>query len=136
MAIDLRWWDEEHLLEYRCSGDVDGPELLAANRAALADERFPSVRTQLCDMRWVSSFEISREEIRDIVELDLRASDLAPGCDRVAIVAEDDLIYGFARMYELTLDGRVPGWEVGVFRERAEAVAWLEVPDPDPHPAP
>ena len=136
MTIDLRWWDRSGLLEYQCDGEVDGPELLDANRAALADDRFPAVRAQLCDMRTVSFFDITREEIREIVELDLRASARAPLCRRVAIVAEEDLIYGFARMYEMTLDGRVPGWEVGVFRTRAEATAWLVVPDPDPSPLP
>lgn len=135
MSIDLLWWSDPPVLEYRCQGAVDGSELVARNREALDDARFPGVEAQLCDMEEVDSFEITREQIRRIVELDLEAAAVAPGCDRVAIAAAEDLIFGFARMYEMTLDGRVPGWEVGVFRTRADAVAWLEVEDRGAPPA-
>lgn len=130
MAITLLWWPEQDVLEYRCRGAVDGSTLVARNREALADPRFADVRGQLCDMERVEAFDISRGQIRTIVELDLRASTLAPRCSKVAIAAPDDLIFGFARMYELILDGRVPGWEVGVFHTRAEAATWLGVVDP------
>ncbi len=45
------------------------------------------------------------------------------GC-RLAIVASEDLVYGMARMYEMQVGALPPS--VGVFRDMAEAEAWLE----------
>lgn len=131
MAIELIWWDGGKVVEYLCQGEVDGAELLARNREALADARFRDLRLQLCDMEAVTSFQISKKEIEQIVDIDLRASALAPGVTKVAIACEADIIFGFARMYEMILDGRVPGWEVGVHRTRAEALEWLGIEDRD-----
>lgn len=129
MSIELLWWEGGEALEYLCTGDVTGGELLARNREAVRDPRFGDLRFQLCDMEAVTSFEITREEIRQIVDVDLRASQVAPDLERVAIACHEDLIFGFARMYEMTLDGRVPGWEVGVRRTRQEALEWLGIED-------
>lgn len=127
MAIQLRWWQGTSVLEYVCSGRVDGEELIAANLEALADARFPGLSAQVCDMEQVTAFDIDREQILRIIAIDFRASARAPGMTRVGIACRDDLIFGYGRMYELLLDGRVPGWEVGVFRTRDEALAWLGV---------
>lgn len=131
MAIELIWWDGGKVVEYLCQGDVNGAELLARNREALADPRFRDLRLQLCDMETVTSFEISKKEIEQIVDIDLRASTLAPHITKVAIACEADIIFGFARMYEMILDGRVPGWEVGVHRTRGQALEWLGIEDRD-----
>lgn len=127
MAIELSWWEGGEVLEYQCEGRVDGAELVAANREAIADPRFRELKVQLCDMEAVGSFDIGEPDIKTIIEIDMQASALAPAMTRVAIACREDLIFGYARMYEMLLEGRVPGWEVGVFRTREQARAWLGV---------
>lgn len=125
MAIDLIWWRDEPVLEYICSGEVTGEELLARNREALSDARFPGIRLQLCDMERVEDFRITPAQVRTIVEIDREAAKVAPGMERLAIASTQDLIYGFSRMYQITLGGEIPAWEVGSFRTRREALDWL-----------
>lgn len=135
MGIQLIWWPGGEVLEYTCTGAVEGPDLVSANREALDDPRFPGLRYQLCDMEQVSTFEVGADDIRRIVSIDQEAARRAPGIERVAIACAGDLIYGFARMYELTLGGTAPGWETGVFRTRAEATSWLGLDEDGQVPA-
>ena len=53
--------------------------------------------------------------------------DSAGGACRFAIVAPQEAIFGLSRMYETyrALDQRSTK-RVGVFRDRAEALAWLD----------
>ena len=49
----------------------------------------------------------------------------------LAIVTDDDLAFGMARMYQLLTDG-LPV-RIGVFRELREATAWLRAAPPETH---
>lgn len=135
MGIDLIWWRDRPILELLCHGTVEGVQFVTKTRESLEHPRYPALVGQLVDLRQADSLAINRDQIRTIVELDLQGSEKAPDCEKVALVAPEDLIFGYARMYELTLEGRIPGWEVGVFRTRPEALAWLGVEDRPDAPA-
>lgn len=130
MPIRLSWWSGGEVLEYACHGRVDGEELIERNVEALRDPRFPAIRRQLCDMEAVTEFVVSPSEIRRIIDIDFQAAEVAPAMTRIAIACQEDIIFGYGRMYEMLLDGRIPGWEVGVFRTRGEAMGWLGVAEP------
>ncbi|MEQ8329018.1 MAG: hypothetical protein RH859_01000 [Longimicrobiales bacterium] len=129
MPIDLIWWPDEPAVEFACAGPVTGLDLVRANRDVIADPRATTLRWQLADMEAVTEFEINRSHIEQIVMYDTQLARLAPDLERVAIACREDLIYGFARMYELTLAGQDPAWETGVFRTRGQALEWLGVAD-------
>lgn len=129
MPINLIWWQDEPAVEFACDGSVTGVDLVRANREVIADPRATTLRWQLADMETVTEFEIKRSQIEQIVMYDKELARLAPDLERVAIACREDLIYGFARMYELTLAGQDPAWETGVFRARAQALEWLGVAD-------
>jgi len=73
----------------------------------------------------------SRESIRGLADLSARM-DTAAGESRFAIVAPQESLFGLGRMYETyrALDQRSTK-RVGVFRDRDEALRWLEGIEPE-----
>lgn len=65
---------------------------------------------------------LSADEIRDLVYLTDSLQSRHP-LGPTAIIAQSDLVYGMARMYEILLEGK--GVPVGVFRTVREGEEWL-----------
>lgn len=98
---------------------------LADLREALRDVHAqPSGRLRLWDYSG-TRVSMNGEEARALAAF-ARTLDRPP--TRVAILVATDVEYGIARMHLAWRDEQ--GMESRVFRDRAEALAWLATPDP------
>ena len=79
------------------------------------------LRYWLVDLTDVESIEISTGEIRKLVDIDKRLSELLPESS-VAIAAPSDEAFGISRMWQLMADE--VDWPKGVFRSFDEAERW------------
>lgn len=79
--------------------------------------------TDLCmDFRGWDARCLTPEQVGRYRSLNDRIAHLLPG-SRTAIVVDSDLAYGLGRMYEVV--GAGERFEVRVFREARDAMAWL-----------
>ena len=84
------------------------------------DPMFDPTFCQLWDCTGVTAVAVTGEGLRQLATVSV----FQPGTPR-AIVAPNDAMYGLARMFQ-TLRG-FQGEQIAVFRELADAHAWLEV---------
>jgi hypothetical protein len=102
-------------------------ELSAAglNELSMAQREDPCVirsMRELLDFRGVDHVAVTATTIRHRAKDDIAHAESYPY--QLAIVVASDLVYGFARMYELLTDEY---FHVQVFRDYVEACAWLGV---------
>ena len=87
------------------------------------ENKFRIYRYSLADYTAATDIDVSNDAIHTIVEYCRRASKINPK-PIVAIVANQDLAFGLARMWEILVDA--VDWETMVFRKREDAEAWIE----------
>ena len=92
--------------------------IVSATREYLEHPDFDAGFRALVDLTAVTRAEMHTD---DVTKVGLE-SPYAPG-SWLALVASDDVTYGLARAFEMTVESR--GRMVRVFRDRAEADAWL-----------
>jgi hypothetical protein len=95
----------------------DGPAL---QRLIIEDPDFDPGFSQLLDLTAVTKVDVDAEVIRTLAQ----TSVFSPGARR-AFVADNPVMFGFARMFEMLHETR-GGAGVRVFRSRDEALHWLE----------
>jgi len=86
-------------------------------------DKFRQYRYSLSDYTETTKLEVSTQKIKLIAEYGKRAAIGNPEAI-VAVVANQDLIYGLTRMSK-TLIGEI-GWEIMIFRSREDAEAWIK----------
>lgn len=107
----------QKLLTVTLSGVVDD--------ADFADEGFPDIPVgtrEILDMSAATRAAVSGAEIRRVAERDQAWPNRVT---QMAIVAPTEVAFGLARMYQTLADGMKT--EVKVFRDVAEARAWLDI---------
>ncbi len=78
----------------------------------------------LCDYRKITEFHLDTEDIRTVVDQDKKHEYLFDQ-SKCAIVGKNDLIFGYARMWEIfSQDTDI---DIMVFRDINEAIIWLEM---------
>ena len=99
------------------TGILTEEELVDALKKHLTqdEDKFNKYRYSLADYTAVTKLDVSTEAIHRIADICISASSVNPEAV-VASVADQDLIYGLARMAEMLRDGS--GWENRVFRNR------------------
>ncbi|MGH7605140.1 MAG: hypothetical protein ACRENK_14245 [Gemmatimonadaceae bacterium] len=115
---------ERQLVMSRIWGPATEAEVLEHNRKLKTDPLFDPKFQQFADMTDVTEILVST----DTIEETAHDAFFAPGVRR-AFVAKDDACYGMARMYALYAESL--GQLVHVFREVAEAEAWLGLRESD-----
>ena len=117
--IEYEYQSERKFLIVRVSGVVTHEDF--------SGEGFPDVAEgtrELFDLSSATDAQISNAEVRQISDTDRRG----PGrIVQMAILAETDIAFGMARMYQILTDEM--STEVQVFRDRAAAMAWLDLSD-------
>ncbi|MGH7650281.1 MAG: hypothetical protein ACREMS_00410 [Gemmatimonadaceae bacterium] len=109
---------ERQLVMSRIWGPATEAEVLDHNQQLKTDPLFDPTFRQFADMTDVTEILVST----DTIEQTAHDTFFAPGVRR-AFVAKEDACYGMARMYALYAESL--GQLVHVFREAAEAEAWL-----------
>ena len=84
--------------------------------------KFKKYRCSLIDLTAVSKVEVSTKAIKLIAEHCMSAA-IGNSEIVVAEVADKDLIFGLARMWEILTDAT--DWEIMVFRNREDADDWI-----------
>lgn len=106
-------------------GVVTSAEILASSLQRSIDVARSGqnpVKYALLDFSATTEFQVSRETVMQVLEIDRRIARYSDGCF-VAAVAPDELIFGMARTWSsFTKD---IGWESQVFRDRETAKEWL-----------
>jgi hypothetical protein len=87
-------------------------------RELTADPEFDPSFRQLADFREVTSVELTNAGVRAVA----RKNPWKAGARR-ALVCDQNVLFGIARMFELLSDGGED--EIQVFREMSDAQAWL-----------
>jgi SpoIIAA-like len=109
--------------------DIDGCVSVEEVRADLLDVITDQVHlggvSALIDFRAVTSL-LSPTDLRSLAA-DVRKLTRAQGKQRCAILVESDALFGLMRMLEAYSDGA--SVEVRAFRDRADAVDWLNAPE-------
>jgi hypothetical protein len=110
-------------------GEVSNQEFLASYNTYLDDPEFDLEYSRLVDLRDAASQLRSAEALREVISL-IRSKygDKTEG-PKTAIVAQKDVSFGLARMFEGFSD-RLPG-EIRVYRDIHKALEWLDVPFDD-----
>ena len=105
-------------------GVVTQQEAVDLRRALQQDDRFAPDFRELVDLRDVTDIVMTRDSFHGLAAV----NPYGAGARR-AIVAPADLVYGVARMWQLTRPASED--ELEVFRELSPALAWLGVTESD-----
>ena len=87
---------------FKATGAFTSRDMLTCVEAVVNDPDFRSEFDHLVDLRQITSFEASPEDLRTRVDRDRRDKRL--NASRIAIVSVDDLVFGMTRMYEILMD--------------------------------
>jgi hypothetical protein len=132
VPVRIEWIDSGRGIVLKGAGKLTGPEMIEAKEEVARDEaQLRRVEFWLVVFTEVEAFHITIQDIRELAAIDHRLAVHLPR-SAVALVAPRDHDFGMARMWEAILD--IPGWTTSVFRERAEAEAWLRTVAPRPAP--
>lgn len=117
---------ERKLILTTAEGVLTDAEIMDHKEELLRDPALLAGMRQLTDTRAVTDLRVTPAGVAAFAGFD-RARGDGMGDFKLAIVAEGDLIFGMARMYQGTTDA--DGDAVGIFRTPDEARAWLGISD-------
>ncbi len=138
MPIQLIYDHDGVSVVVKGSGIVDGTEIHKCNEQMYSPDRIHKLRSQLYDFCEVTRFDLSSSDMRMLAEQDKAAAGQNPNL-AIAIVGNDDLMFGLAKMWEVFVSEA--SLKANVFRTLKEARDWLEEhaerkpPKPAPHAA-
>jgi hypothetical protein len=123
MPYEIRYLDNGTGVLHVGTGTMTGKELFDARSAIFADEgRTRRYRYGPIDYSRVENIEVTARELELIAAKDRKAATDVLGA-AVAIVANKDVVFGLARMWEVYMHDA--GWETHVFRSREPAEHWI-----------
>ena len=128
MSLTYRIHPEAQLLVIRGEGTISQQERLETLRAWMRDPAYPTCTAALCDFTTARSSP-RPSELHELIQV-MREDRSGRGPSKLAIVTPRPLAFGIARVFQELV--RLGGFalEVGAFRHRAGAWAWLR-PDMD-----
>src|SRR5258708_16593245 len=101
------------------SGLLTMPDLLAHQDKLASDPDFSADYSQLYDLTQVTDVEITPNDVRRLAQ----RSVFLPNARR-AVLVSSDVVFGLSRMFEVFRES-LGETGIRVFRDRAEALAWL-----------
>ena len=125
MPLDYRIDQERRLVITAATGTLTDEELFAYQREVWSRSDLTGY-DEVVDLGQVEGFvQASGDRVRALAELS-SAMDVSGASSKVAIVAPQDLAYGFARMFETYRTMNQGGPKiVSVFRSMRAALEWL-----------
>jgi hypothetical protein len=126
MPIQLEFSHEGFGVIYRCEGTLGPQHFSVANDQLLASpDRIQKLKYAVVDAASMEPTIFSPSEMDAIVLQDRQiASYAAPGL-LVAVVAERNVVFALARMWEAFIEGI--GWETNIFPSITEAQDWVRI---------
>lgn len=123
MPLTIELLEDGEGIQVSATGDVNGRQIIEANEEIFASNPLSGRRYQIIDYTGAESYDVSTSEIQTLAKQDLAAWDRKPDMI-IAIVSEDDLVYGISRMWEGFIGAKSSN--TGVFRTVGEARAWID----------
>ncbi len=105
-------------------GKVAVDEIMIEGARMFAETEWENGLNILCDYREITDFNLSKEDVALVVDQDKKHECLFDK-SKIAIVAEDDLVFGMSRMWE-TLSSESNLTKM-IFRNMNDAESWLGV---------
>ena len=126
MPIQLEFLHEGLGVIYRCEGALGLQHFSDANSRLLSSpDKIRKLNYVLVDAASMEPTFFSTSEMDGIVLQDCQiASYAVPGL-LVALVAEQDVVFALARMWEAFIEGI--GWETKIFPSITEAQEWVRI---------
>lgn len=106
------------------TGEISDEHLLGTYADLVQSPDYDKEADDLVDLSGVTSLGVTTKGLRQLMGLFSELDELNIK-SRLAIVAPGDAVYGVARMYQMLRGDDVPE-EITVFRDLAEATAWLD----------
>ena len=124
MPLDYQIDPHHGVVRTRAWGSLADAEIRAHYQHIAADPRFQPTFHLFCDLRGVTQIEAARDSLRDLARL----STFGPDTRRAFLVYHDEH-FGLARMLQAFCE--LEGTTAAVFRQLADAEAWLGLPPSD-----
>ena len=134
MSFDVRVAREDGVVTIAVEGRGAGRDLLRRITPALEESAATGDRRVLLDLRGAQVSELPPSDMHGF-EIDAARREAMRGAGaRAAVLVSSDLLFGIARMFQ-TIRAESPV-AYGVFRDPAEAAAWLANSPEESHPTP
>jgi hypothetical protein len=127
MPVQTRFTDGGKGAVVRHTGMVEGDQImLVLDKIFLSrDLAAEPIYYVLIEHHETTGVTLSTQDVKRAAALQISASQQMPETATViAVYAGDDVMFGLARMWEAHVNAS--GWDTQVFRDRAEAVRWLQ----------
>jgi len=124
MPIAYRIDQDRRLVLTRAWGILADADILDHKEQLAKDPHVRAPMVELSDLRSVERLDVTTEGVKAMVAHDTKNADQVAG-HRLALVVGSDEVFGMARMYGLRRSADGDG--VGVFRDVADAEAWLGI---------
>jgi len=105
-------------------GIVSGKEICNSLNEIYSGEILLRQKYQIWYFIDVEKFDFPKNDFIRMVDKDMKASKINPNII-VAVVGNEDLIYGIARMWEIHMEVRESGFETMTFRKKEDAEVWI-----------
>ncbi len=122
MPEEKKYLSDDYGVEIIGKGVVSGEELYNTANVVYSGDTLLKQKYLLINFVHVENLDVSTEDIVKLANQDIAASKTNPNI-LIAIVGEQDVVFGLARMWEAHV--YESAFETMVFREREEAVAWI-----------
>jgi len=111
----------------QCTGTIVGAEIIEANEQLYSEQNQDSLAYQLWDFTASENVDLSLEDAQILARQDSQIAKQYPNMV-IAIVTQDDLLFGTCRYYEgyVTTDAI----KTRVFRSRNDAESWIKANTP------
>jgi hypothetical protein len=113
----------ERLVHCRFEGEISASDCVRLMDQILHDPRYREGYNCLVDNRGITG-AFSRRELEQVIPAVVRTFKAMAARPKVAVVAGNEVQYGVSRMFQILVDD-VLNLNLRVFRDHAEAVAWL-----------
>lgn len=126
MPIQVKYLDNGLGLLFLGEGIVTGDDIIDSNNEIFSSrEKMKNFKYGLIDYSNITQFNVSNSEIETITSQNKNASEIIPD-GILAVAAKKDLDFGINRMWQIIIENAGIQWETMVFRDRANAEAWIK----------
>jgi len=124
MAFTYKIDNDQELAIFSCTDELEFAELCDGLDKLTTHPEFAGIKKVIADLSYETCQDTTNEEVERNATVTMAALQNKPF--RIAIVAPHDLTFGLCRMFISFADL----CDINVFRNRQEAHAWLQVPNP------
>lgn len=126
MPYSYRIDSEHEVVLFKATRLFSADELAGCLKEVVSDPKFKRTFNHLVDLREVTEFPVSGDQVRQRAEADKKMNTDITRC-RIAIVSSTDFVFGMTRIYEIMMEEAPP--EIHTFRNIRDATKWLDIPE-------